>query len=53
MSKNTELISSTAHASHLAYGFESVRKPGFNNYRIVDEAQIFYSFKYGLFRRYV
>ena len=39
MSKNTELISSTAHASHLAYGFESVRKPGFNNYRIVDEAQ--------------
>ena len=39
MSKNTELISSTAHASHLAYGFESVRKPGFNNNRIVDEAQ--------------
>ena len=39
MSKNTELMSSTAHASHLAYGFESVRKPGFNNYRIVDEAQ--------------
>ena len=39
MSRNTELISSTAHASHLAYGFESVRKPGFNNYRIVDEAQ--------------
>lgn len=39
MSKNTELISSTAHASHLAYGFESVRKPGFNNYRSVDEAQ--------------
>ena len=39
MSKNTELISSTAHASHLVYGFESVRKPGFNNYRIVDEAQ--------------
>ena len=39
MSNYTELISSTAHASHLAYGFESVRKPGFNNYRIVDEAQ--------------
>lgn len=39
MSKNTELVSSTAHASHLAYGFESVRNPGFNNYRIVDEAQ--------------
>lgn len=39
MSNYTELISSTAHASNLAYGFETVRKPGFNNYRIVDEAQ--------------
>ena len=39
MSNYTELISSTAHASHLAYGFESARIDGFNNYRIVDEAQ--------------
>lgn len=39
MSKNTELISSTAHASHLAYGFESARIDGYGDDKVVVEAQ--------------
>ena len=39
MSKNTELISSTAHASHLAYGFESARIAGNGDKKVVAEAQ--------------
>ena len=39
MSKNTELISSTAHASHLAYGFESARIKGYGDDKVVAEAQ--------------
>ena len=39
MSNYTELISSTAHASHLAYGFESARIEGYGNDKVVAEAQ--------------
>lgn len=39
MSKNTELISSTAHASHLAYGFETARVDGYGDDKVVVEAQ--------------
>ena len=39
MSNYTELISSTAHASHLAYGFESARIDGYGNDKVVAEAQ--------------
>ena len=39
MSNYTELISSTAHASHLAYGFESARIEGSGNDKVVAEAQ--------------
>ena len=39
MSNYTELISSTAHASHLAYGFESARIKGYGDDKVVAEAQ--------------
>ena len=39
MSKKTELISSTAHASHLAYGFKSAGIDGYGNDKVVAEAQ--------------
>ena len=39
MSKNTELISSTAHASNLAYGFETARVDGYGDDKVVVEAQ--------------
>ena len=39
MSNYTELISSTAHASNLAYGFESARIDGYGNDKVVAEAQ--------------
>lgn len=39
MSNYTELISSTAHASNLAYGFESARIAGYGNDKVVAEAQ--------------
>lgn len=39
MSNYTELISSTAHASHLAYGFESARIKGYGDDKVVVEAQ--------------
>ena len=39
MSNYTELISSTAHASHLAYGFESARIDGYGDDKVVAEAQ--------------
>lgn len=39
MSNYTELISSTAHASNLAYGFESARIYGYGNDKVVAEAQ--------------
>ena len=39
MSNYTELISSTAHASHLAYGFESARIAGYGDDKVVAEAQ--------------
>lgn len=39
MSNYTELISSTAHASNLAYGFESARINGYGNDKVVAEAQ--------------
>ena len=39
MSNYTELISSTAHASHLAYGFESARIKGYGDDKVVEEAQ--------------
>lgn len=39
MSNYTELISSTAHASHLAYGFESARIAGYGDEKVVAEAQ--------------
>lgn len=39
MSNYTELISSTAHASHLAYGFETARVDGYGDDKVVAEAQ--------------
>ncbi|WP_314794135.1 SA1320 family protein [Gemella sanguinis] len=39
MSNYTELVSSTAHASNLAYGFESARIDGYGNDKVVAEAQ--------------
>ena len=39
MSNYTELISSTAHASNLAYGFESARIDGYGNDKVMAEAQ--------------
>ena len=39
MSKKTELMSSTAHASHLAYGFETARVDGYGDDKVVAEAQ--------------
>ena len=39
MSNYTVLISSTAHASHLAYGFESARIKGYGDDKVVAEAQ--------------
>lgn len=39
MSNYTELISSTAHASNLAYGFETARVDGYGDDKVVVEAQ--------------
>lgn len=39
MSNYTELVSSTAHASNLAYGFETARVDGYGNDKVVAEAQ--------------
>ena len=39
MSNYTELISSTAHASNLAYGFETARVDGYGDDKVVAEAQ--------------
>ena len=39
MSNYTELISSTAHASHLAYGFESARIDGYGDDKVVAAEQ--------------
>ena len=39
MSNYTELISSTAHASNLAYGFETARVDGYGDDKVVTEAQ--------------
>lgn len=39
MSNYTELVSSTAHASNLAYGFETARVDGYGDDKVVDEAQ--------------
>ena len=39
MSKKTELMSSTAHASNLAYGFETARVDGYGDDKVVVEAQ--------------
>ena len=39
MSNYTELISSTAHASNLAYGFETSRIDGYGDDKVVVEAQ--------------
>ena len=39
MSNYTELISSTAHASHLAYGFETARVDEYGDDKVVVEAQ--------------
>lgn len=39
MSNYTELVSSTAHASNLAYGFETARVDGYGDDKVVAEAQ--------------
>ena len=39
MSKKTELMNSTAHASNLAYGFETARVDGYGDDKVVVEAQ--------------
>lgn len=39
MSNYTELVSSTAHASNLAYGFETARVDGYGDDKVVTEAQ--------------
>ena len=39
MSNYTELISSTAHASNLAYGFETARVDEYGDDKVVVEAQ--------------
>lgn len=39
MSNYTELISSTAHASNLAYGFETSRIDGYGDDKVVVEVQ--------------
>ena len=39
MSKKTELMSSTAHASNLAYGFETARVDEYGDDKVVVEAQ--------------
>lgn len=35
MSKKTELMNSTAHASNLAYGFETARVDGYGDDKVV------------------